>query len=59
MPSRCCAPRCTNSSEKRYCCTVFSQDPKLKQQWIDAIGIPNWESPKSARLCEVSTATCT
>ena len=57
MPSICCAPRCFNSTEKGYCLTTFAQDPKLRQQWIDAVGIANWEPSKSARLCEVSTET--
>jgi len=37
---------------------MFAQDPKLKQKWIDAAGIPDWKPSKSAVLCEVSTETC-
>ncbi|XP_011064861.1 PREDICTED: THAP domain-containing protein 6-like [Acromyrmex echinatior] len=53
MPTTCSAPRCTNSNKDGYCCTMFAQDPKLKQKWIDAAGIPDWKPSKSAVLCEV------
>ncbi|XP_018369549.1 PREDICTED: THAP domain-containing protein 2-like [Trachymyrmex cornetzi] len=53
MPTTCSAPRCTNSNKNGYCCTMFAQDPKLKQKWIDAAGIPDWKPSKSAVLCEV------
>ncbi|XP_071629547.1 uncharacterized protein [Temnothorax longispinosus] len=53
MPGRCSAPRCTNSNKEGFCLTTFTQDPKLRQEWIDAAGIPDWNPPKSAVLCEV------
>ncbi|XP_071580644.1 uncharacterized protein [Temnothorax nylanderi] len=53
MPSGCCAPRCTNSNKDGYCLTTLDQDPELKQKWIDAAGEPDWQTSKSARLCEV------
>lgn len=58
MPSKCSAPRCTNSNKDGYCCVKFAQDPELRQKWIDAAGIQNWKPPKSAVLCEVSTEAC-
>ncbi|XP_018347670.1 PREDICTED: uncharacterized protein LOC108751768 isoform X1 [Trachymyrmex septentrionalis] len=53
MPARCSAPRCTNSNKERYGCINFARDPKLRQKWIDAVGISDWKPPKSAVLCEV------
>ncbi|KAG5305683.1 ECH1 protein, partial [Acromyrmex insinuator] len=57
MPTTCSAPRCTNSNKDGYCCTMFAQDPKLKQKWIDAAGIPDWKPSKSAVLCEKKILT--
>ncbi|XP_018375611.1 PREDICTED: uncharacterized protein LOC108769238 isoform X1 [Trachymyrmex cornetzi] len=53
MPARCSAPRCTNSNKERYGCINFARDPKLRQKWINAVGISDWKPPKSAVLCEV------
>ncbi|XP_011859044.1 PREDICTED: THAP domain-containing protein 2-like [Vollenhovia emeryi] len=53
MPSRCSAPRCTNSNNEGYCCVRFPENNELKRKWIDAAGIPDWNPPKSAVLCEV------
>ncbi|KYM96854.1 hypothetical protein ALC62_12465 [Cyphomyrmex costatus] len=53
MPSRCSAPRCTNSNKDGYCCVTFAQDPELRRKWIDAVRITDWEPSKTAVLCEV------
>ncbi|XP_018337481.1 PREDICTED: uncharacterized protein LOC108745685 [Trachymyrmex septentrionalis] len=33
---------------KTDCCTIFAQDPNLRQKWINAVGIPDWKPSKSA-----------
>ena len=58
MPTTCSAPRCTNSNKDGYCCTMFAQDPKLKQKWIDAAGIPDWKLSKLVLLYKIGIEVC-